>query len=408
MTQRVSAQGIVKTIIGVGLILLPLCFSPVPYLSFESPKVTFLYIWVEVLTTASILLWGKLNINRYTTRILKVAFVFFIFALISSIFGVDKLKSLSGNYYRRDGLVTLLHLLTLGLVIEKLWNPKWQDLLVKCLTLGSSLVSIFAILSFYFPKFTSFFGLFPWSGAVGSTFGQPNFMAGYLVVIFPLLWESRKGMRSVKSRLTISFLYLIQIWAIYLSGSRAALAGIGIYTFWKLLIPYRISIKSRIVIFILVVATVLIIFKENYSDQFYRTGEPGKVNFEGRERIWRRVFLGALRKPILGWGWANVDYAYESIDWPLKINNDIYVDKAHFSALEVFATTGLLGATVYMILLFLVIKTLYGSIFFWPLILYVFHSQTNITSIAQETIFWVLLGIAASGRLKKLGFGELD
>ena len=44
---------------------------------------------------------------------------------------------------------------------------------------------------------------------------------------------------------------------------------------------------------------------------------PGFVA-QSRVRIIRKTLLGAATRPVTGFGWANADYAFEKIDWPIK------------------------------------------------------------------------------------------
>lgn len=134
--------------------------------------------------------------------------------------------------------------------------------------------------------------------------------------------------------------------------------------------------------------------------------ESGIFNrFQDRERIYRKVFIGALKRPVFGWGWANVDYAFESNDWPIKVYHDVYVDKAHSEILEVLVTTGIPGLLIYLSLLIIFVKELivkykksrdklWNFTLISGVVLYLFHSQTNVISIMEEIVFWLILGIA--------------
>ncbi|MBX4205730.1 hypothetical protein KW795_00865, partial [Candidatus Microgenomates bacterium] len=86
----------------------------------------------------------------------------------------------------------------------------------------------------------------------------------------------------------------------------------------------------------------------------------------------------------------------------IKIYHDVYVDKAHSNILESFATTGLVGLSSYIILLFVIGLTLFNryriqkddwnKLLFFVFLMYLYHSQTNITSIAEEIVFWFIVG----------------
>src|SRR3989344_3471603 len=127
----------------------------------------------------------------------------------------------------------------------------------------------------------------------------------------------------------------------------------------------------------------------------------GPFTFESRERILMRGVNAFTQKPFTGWGWANFDYAFRSVDWPIRYEHDIYVDKAHGVLLEFLVTTGIFGLLAYLAILirfflrFLRENTV-SYYTFLSLLLFVIHSQTNIISISEELIFWILLGIVAS------------
>ena len=112
-----------------------------------------------------------------------------------------------------------------------------------------------------------------------------------------------------------------------------------------------------------------------------------------------KLIRGWKMRAWTGWGVANVDYAFESIDWPICYQHDVYVDKAHSVLLEVLVTTGLVGLILYMLMVSGVgvgLRGVEGKGFQWilsvVLLLYVIHSQTNVIPINEEVLFWVVLG----------------
>ncbi len=117
---------------------------------------------------------------------------------------------------------------------------------------------------------------------------------------------------------------------------------------------------------------------------------------ESRERIIRSILNGAWQRPLTGWGWANVDYVFNANPWPMKFQSDIYLDKAHSTILEIFAATGIIGLSLYLLIIARGIWLSRRTAVFLPLVLYLLYSQTNATSIATEVIFWLTLGISSS------------
>ncbi len=201
-------------------------------------------------------------------------------------------------------------------------------------------------------------------------------------------------------RIFFFFSVIMQITAIAFTKSWGALLGIGLLVvLFKF--THVIFQKRRMVIvglIFLVIASIGIWGRLQTEKGFVA---------ESRERIFHKVFTAGLHKPILGWGWANADYAFESVVWPIPLRFDVYVDKAHSTILEVFATTGLLGLILYLTILFRTLKVLVHNLksknkvnYLWyetlliAFILYLFHSQTNVISIGEEVFFWIILGIA--------------
>ncbi len=361
-----------KTIFFIGLIIFPLIFWPWAKIPYEIPRVWFVNRWVEILGTAALIdLLRKKNTiinSKIDGKLLGLAIIFFLWAAAASILGPDLPKSVWGNYYRGDGLFTLTHLAGLFLFTAIFWQSSWQKFTFQAIAAGSLAISALAII-----------GL--------TTFGQPNFLAGYLAVTLPFIWEK---LRNRWSKITV----ILPIAAIGITKSWGGVLGIII--FFTYLIAKKLSRSIRLA----VISTlgIMMIFAAAY---FWKTvwSQPySRRPFvpESRERIIRSVLNGVWQRPLTGWGWANVDYAFETNPWPMKFQSDIYLDKAHSTILEVFATTGVIGLAIYLLLISRAVWLSRRTTIFLPLVLYLFYSQTNVTSIATEVIFWMILGIALS------------
>ncbi len=70
----------------------------------------------------------------------------------------------------------------------------------------------------------------------------------------------------------------------------------------------------------------------------------------------------------MGYGVANVDYAFNDGTWQIAVNT--------------LKTT----------------KRSIGGVMLMLLALYLFHAQTNVISISQELIFWLVLGFALQSK----------
>ncbi|MBI2310156.1 O-antigen ligase family protein [Candidatus Collierbacteria bacterium] len=362
----------VKFVLFIGLAASPFIFWPWAKIPYEIPRVWFISRWLELLGLAALINLLAKNpaaINsKIDGKLLGLVIAFFLWAVVASILGADLLKSIWGNYYRGDGLFTLAHLIGLFLFTALFWRSSWQKFTFQIIATGSLAAGILAI-----------FGR--------TAFGQPNFLAGYLTVTLPFVWEM---LRNRWSKIAVIF----PIAAIAITKSWGGLLGIII--FFTYLAVKKMS--RQIQLAIVSALGIMMIFAAVYFWQAAWSRPYPSRQFvpESRERIIRSVLNGALRRPLFGWGWANVDYAFDANPWPMKFQPDIYLDKAHGVILEVFTTTGVIGLAIYLLLIGRAVWLARRTAVFLPLILYLFYSQTNITSIATEVIFWLTLGIAAS------------
>ncbi len=193
----------------------------------------------------------------------------------------------------------------------------------------------------------------------------------------------------------------------------AASAALGILLFWAgwLFLGKEKGI-SRVLIPVVLVLAILggIFLVWQNKPKFYlnSTWTEFTVHPQSRERIIVKGVYGFLQKPVLGWGFANFDYAFKSTVWPTKLGklgNDVYVDKAHSTFLEVLVTTGAIGLGVYLLIIGWVFwrlvknrnKDKWHKTLFLVFLLYLFHAQTNVISIGEELFFWLVLGIVGSG-----------
>lgn len=364
--------------------------APIP---FEVPKVIFFLWFTRILVIIFVVsffirrkLW-KLNL-----KLIIPVLIFAVWATISSILGVDISKSFSGNYYRIDGLITLYELIGFAILVSYFWSEKYKKILSLTFFASTLLLSALTLTEILTHKF----GL-----GSASTFGNPVFLAGYLVCSLPLYNYFLYHTKFHDFWKTL--LYLFPILTIFLTGITGAIAVLVVYlgfeTARKINNRYRlIFIITGFVVSIIIVSVWFLNFRKDRI-----------LNFQGRDRIYHRVVAGVLIRPVFGWGWANVDYAIQSNVWPIKINDDVYIDKAHSGLLEILATTGIPGLSIYLYFLYVFFKELIGkykkpSDRLWSFTLlsaaalYIFHSQTNVISIMEEIIFWLILGIVISGR----------
>lgn len=421
MHYKIVKRPIISLVFYAGLFLLPIIFWPWAPIPYEIPKVWFFQKWVEilgVLGVAALLLprfhsgFGRVrgikekSNSKGNLLIVILVGVFVLASIVSSLLGADWQKSIWGNYYRGDGLITLFCLAGLFYFLVLYWNKDWEKPTACAIAGGSIIVSFWTIILVALRAAGmagitggSFFG-----NAVGGTFGNPNFLAGYLLVSLPFtVFFLRNG--KGKIRLMSLICLISQIIAIILTQSRGAIAGtflLGVMYFWE-----RLGKLGRLGI--LIGLGILIIFGATKLKKELKVSEGMYFYPESRGRIVVRGYQAFKQKPVFGWGTANFDYAFEAINWPIKVYKDVYVDKAHSSFLEILVCGGIVGFVVYVGIIILVFKELikkrvnkkeqndWKITLILVFVIFIFSSQTNVVSINEELIFWLIAGITAAG-----------
>ncbi|MDO8452489.1 MAG: O-antigen ligase family protein [bacterium] len=370
----------------LGLFLLPILYSIKPNVNYELVKVYFFQRWVEVFCLSVVIFTPDRirfkKISHFGSVILLIAF--FGIALFTSYFGADYSRSFWGNSFRGDGLLTLFHGVLLFVFVQISWRDYWKKYLTYTLIAASIVASAFAL----------------GHGKNYGTLGHTVFLGGYLLLTLPFFITAKNKVR---------FLDLIPIPAIVFSGSRFAILGmILMHVVWLISRCVKLThigsgIRSHIGKWLFVCYLIFSVFYFGYYgykvitiSEDYRVGNT--IVYEDRLRIYTKGFLGFLDRPLLGYGFANFDKAFEAVDWPARIPKDVYVDKAHSIWLEVLTTTGIAGFIFYLLFSFLLFIKLkwhdqFSKAVTLSLIFYLINAQVNVTSVAQDALFWVFAGI---------------
>lgn len=381
-------------LISGGLLILPLFYWPQAIISFEVPKVWFVMGWGVLVSVLMLFETVRTKtIKELDGRHLLVG-IWFLILIVASFRGVDPVKSWLGNYYRWDGLITMVSLVGLFIVLSLIPQKLWFAGVVLGMALGNLVSSIWAILQVVLSNGAGFDGM-------GAGFGQPVFLAGYLLVTTPFVWLMVEKIKQQKLKMVV-FLVVTLIVFMGLLATKALVSLICL----PILLIGLLMIKGKIKWWLAIVMVALFILGAMISyNQEIKRGEflGSGLAYEGRGRLIMKAYLAFKERPVWGWGVANFDKAFEAVDWPIKIDHDIYADKAHSNLLETVVASGVLGLGMYLLLIWHLIKRLLvrhdqeGKFLLLVLFVYLIHSQTNITSVAEEIVFWL---VASSVQMK--------
>lgn len=402
LIQKIHSLSFFSLVLLGGLSLLPFIHNASAQIPYEIPRVYFFYGWSVILFCVALVQ------KRVAPKGQLVWWLglYMLIAILASVVGVNPLKSLQGNFYRRDGLLTLYFCMTFAWAIALGWRENLGNAIVKTIAFTTILLALIIVGQGLQLQFLTSSIIANWNGDIGWIFGNPNFLAGYLLVSAPLTLLGARLLSPKKISLHAMVWALLGS-ALYFTHSRASMLLFAAFAAYSISERFSRNIKFTIACTLIVCGAFI-----SWKIMAHDTGDMMLTMVaESRERIYRKMLLGWLERPMLGYGWANADAAFSAAVWPYPMRFDVYVDKAHGHMLEHLVTTGIMGYIAYLLIIISMFKTFlrqgvrsFGeSKQFWMTLLATFglfllHSQTNVISIAQEMYFWLIVGILLSAK----------
>jgi hypothetical protein len=244
-----------------------------------------------------------------------------------------------------------------------------------------------------------------YAGRVVSTFGQPNFYAGFILLTLPFwlfLWQQKENRKKV-----LVVLLLFNLSAITLSQSRTAAVlagGLFCYLFLSKFIKSKLM-KIAVILF----ATVIVGFGISNSGIFYREiyqpltwnyHTPMYGNTQHRLYIWRAGLHLASFSPLTGFGLENIESAIPRIydfnhPHPPYYHElkDMTINRTHIYFLDLLLWGGAVATSLFIIILlitFITAKDQYQKVF---LTIFFFWIIFQNLSIIHLLLFFLTLGL---------------
>lgn len=377
---------------------------------YEQIKLIFFILGISLSAICG-LIFAKSEKNTKTTNIELASIIFLAILTITSILGINFQNSLFGSHPYFQGIIlyTYLFLLMLLVSISKIPLISWSILL----TFSSILVSFLAIKDFL--EINLFHIQIPaYAGRVVSTFGQPNFYAGFILINLPFIYLATKSARPFWKYLIIG----ISLTSILISYSRSSiiiLLFLILAFFWFKLkkdFPKTTVLLSLILtscLLILIIPSILSFYQNEVvkpaTNSWLSSNSPEK-----RVLIWPVMAQLAQAKPLTGYGLDNIQQSYnqyfQSVDFNRNQNpvyyslKDVVVSSSHNYLMELILYSGFLGLFSWAFLIFLLLKRVkslpagrHGKIILSSLIIYLLWIQFQNQSIAHLMQFWFLTGL---------------
>jgi len=366
---------------------------------FEFNKMLFIYS-----STVLIVFFWLLKMINYKKIILKKTpldipiVIFFISQLISTVFSIDIHTSIFGYYGRFNGgllSITCYIILYYALISNFLDVEK----ILKSIIVSSLVVILWAIPGHFGHDltcllFTGSFSNSCWDNTTlafrpelraFSTLGQPNWLGAYLAVAFFVgIYYLIKTIRTNKNLILNTCYLILNFSMILMSRSRSAIGAVivGLILFVGYYFFYiKTNFKEILIILLLITIIPVFLFKTgeskidkilnfelsilNYqkkqssSPPLFTNHQPLVTNvtesFDIRKIVWEGAWKLALRYPLFGTGVETFAYSYNFVR-PVAHNLtsewDYVYNKAHNEYFNYLSTTGFIGLTSYILLIF--------------------------------------------------------
>ncbi len=352
----------------------------------------------------------------------------FIAGLSSTLFFSDNpLLSFYGTIERQGGLVSYLYyffwfiLLSFNLLTVDNHRPREADSKGKktrraaaAAVISAALVSAYGILQILNIDFISWPEAPFLTNRALSTFGQPNFLASWLLLIIPLSLYLGYSSRRFLVR---SFYFLaaaMEVICLAMTGSRGGLLALFfvgglylVYLFFTAAWPRRRKFFIGISFVLISVVSLLAVNKiwpARISDIFdYKSGSVG-----ARANFYSAAADAVKGKPLFGYGLEggnDIFIKYYERDWAVYGDVGQSADRAHNIVFDILLSVGSYGLILFLILYYFFFSLAKDNIkrkndlFSLALVLgataYLFSLLFSFAIVAGEAYFWFFLALLA-------------
>lgn len=377
---------------------LPLVFNPNFQDAFALPKVTFVKVLVLIMVLAWVVKMIEKGTEERKVRLVKSwlnlpVVAFLLISVLTTLHSINPKISLQGMYmYRFAGLSSIIiYVLIYFFAINNVTREEVEKV-ISAILLGSGIVALYAMLQHFgidFFKWNRF-----WQERVWSTFGNPNFLSAYLVMVIPLalsmlmkkqgFWTENHERQRRRTVLLISLLALLFVVLLF-SLSRAAWLGFsGSMVIFVILVGKKqlVENKKRLVpllLLLVLITGISVLYKGKVKSplvgkakesiaQVSRLGQGTSAVVERAQSIvelkeygiatrimaWKATLKMVKDLPLLGTGLDTFGLnfrKYMSPEYRKIVGTEANPIYPHNEILQIASTMGLIGLGIYLWLL---------------------------------------------------------
>ena len=364
----------------------------------------------------------KLTISKDFFKQLFPFGLLFVFLIFSLFFSVNITASWFGSYNRQEGLVSWLFYGFWAILV--ILYISGQESVVKYLKIrhlllissfSGLLVSLYALLQIFGIDFVTWAEPAKITGRAVSSFGQPNYLACWLVIVLPFSAYLFKTSKSKKGYIFWALVFLFELGGLLSTGSRSVFLTFLIisiiWLFWFLNRQNKLSAKKILIISLSAIAILALFLASLALSNLNRLQEFTdfkKGSIYVREELFNSGWQAFLKKPWLGYGLENQTEAYAGaykIDWAIYSRPNTYSDRAHNLILDTMLTGGIVGLVVFLYFLYWIYANLFKAykkdksnylpaFLLWSLTVYLVSLLFNFSVTATNIYFWLIVGLS--------------
>lgn len=295
---------------------------------------------------------------------------FFLIAIVSWLLSFISHEASFYAAMRSEGTKSLLFLLinAIGVFyIAVTLDEQWRRRFIWTTFLVGGVAAMYGLMQFYGMESIWQKSLTPFANRPVSTFGNPNFLSSYLLLLIPLLFVNLMLTKESYATLFSFFLLIVLVTGVIATMTRSTWVGTLLaLAFLPLARSVRDFMKkhNRKLVAILLVLVLSVLFWPKsklggYSNPWERVIEIKSVKDPGGYGPWHQRILiwsccwNMLRDHLLfgkGWGLLELFYPYyqgKALFNPIFRTFRTHANNAHNEMLEVWSQTGFLGMGIY-------------------------------------------------------------
>ncbi len=355
------------------LAVVPLIIDPFAFDFWYIPKIDSTYVLVLIVLSAAVIvkIAGKIRITLPPFFLCFFLALYAISAIVSTLYSVDRELSIRGDFFRQEGVLTILVYTILPVLFAAFVFTRQQArILLLGLAVCSVLVAAYAIIQYigFDPvKTAPFFGIRPLPGmqAFGSTLGNANFLGKFLVLTAPLLMAFICISTSWKRNILWALACSISVAALILTETRSSWFGFFIASFIFLITGATVRIlKKKLLLSLAGIMLVGLAFisiaafargklpdlQKMITSRTAEAFEIGKLRENStRFFMWEKAIDHIAMRPLLGYGpdtHVLIMQQY-NLEYNRRFNCKVILDRVHNNYLDVALAQGIFGLLAY-------------------------------------------------------------